>query len=409
MTSLVAPLLMRRSEKIAGKVLALRPGWLVSALDGYHDWLERMRERRSGNVLWKLSRKRIIQIVVELLFVSGLLVFAEPMEQTVTEWLGRDWLFENGPAYLFWLGLVAVSTMPLFAAWRNIGALAMIVADFSTHGHPRAAHLRPLIANGARLIALVTLVVWVASFAPSGAVARWILLASLLIAATSLLLLRRRLVYWHSELEVELQGLLDENTTGRLTATSVPWLGRHDEWRLNVTECVIPDLAACSGLTLAQLNLRSRHGCTVVGIERQGCMIAQPGPECALYPRDRVLMLGSPEQTAAAKAGLCVVSVATEGSEFDAVGLELVSVPAGSRAAGRTLAELAPSAGHGVQITGIRRGAIRLLGPGGEERVGAGDELLTFGTPVKLRAFKAWVRDTGAAEGEASVSSGSRA
>jgi CPA2 family monovalent cation:H+ antiporter-2 len=60
----------------------------------------------------------------------------------------------------------------------------------------------------------------------------------------------------------------------------------------------------------------------------------------------------------------------------------------------RTLAELAPSAGHGVQIAGIRRGAIRLLGPGGDERVGAGDELLVFGTPVKLRDFKAWVRET---------------
>ncbi|AKC82267.1 hypothetical protein IMCC26134_04860 [Verrucomicrobia bacterium IMCC26134] len=403
MTTLVAPLLARRSGRIAEKVLSLRPVWLVSTFDGYHGWLERLRERRSGNLLWTLSRKRIIQIGVELLFVSGLLIFAEPMEQTVTEWLGRDWLFVNGPAYLFWLGLVIVATMPLFAAWRNIGALAMIVAEFSTHGHPRAAQLRPLIANGARLIALVALVVWVASFAPLGAVARWILLASLLITATSLLLLRRRLVYWHSELEVELQGLLEENITGRLTATSVPWLGRHDEWKLNVTECVIPDLAACSGVTLAQLDLRGRHGCTVVGIERQGCMISQPGPECALYPRDRVLMLGGPEQMAAVKEVLGAVSVAAEGSEFDAVGLELVSVPAESRAAGRTLADLAPSSGHGVQIAGIRRGAMRLLGPGGEERVGAGDELLAFGTPVKLRAFKAWVRETGAEGGSATV------
>ncbi len=393
LTSLIAPVLTRRSEPVAVKLLSLRPRWLADALDAYHDWLERLRERRRGSVLWKLSRKRIIQIGVELLFVAGLLVFAGPMEAKLTEWLGRDWLFANGPAYLFWLGLVAVVTMPLYAAWRNLGALAMIVADFSTQGNPRAESLRPLISNGARLIATVGLVVWVASFAPAGAVARWILLASVLIAGAALLLLRRRLVYWHSELEVELQELLDDGSSARLSATSVPWLGRHEEWRLNVSECVIPDLAACSGATLAALNLRARHGCTVVGIERQGCMISQPGPECALFPRDRVLLLGSPEQTAAAKLQLGAVSVSAEGSEFDAVGLEVVTVPAGSRAQGRTLQALAPAVNHGVQIAGIHRGAMRLLGPGGDERVLVGDELLTFGTPVKLRAFKTWVRE----------------
>lgn len=400
MTSLLAPLLTRRSDQVATKLLAVRPRWLVDALDAYHGWLERLRERQRGSVLWKLSRKRIIQIGVELLFVAGLLVFAGPMERKLTEWVGPDWLFKNGPAYLFWLGLVAVVTMPLYAAWRNLGALAMIVAEFSTHGNPRAERLRPVIINGARLVATVGLVVWVASFAPAGAVARWILLASVVITGAALLLLRRRLVYWHSELEVELQGLLDEGTANRLSSTSVPWLGRHEEWKLNVSECVIPDLAACSGATLAGLNLRARHGCTVVGIERQGCMIAQPGPECALFPRDRVLLLGSPEQTAAAKAQLGVVSVAAEGSEFDAVGLEAVTVPAGSRAEGRTLAMLAPTASHGVQIAGIRRGVLRLLGPGGEERVLIGDELLAFGTPVKLRAFKTWVREVETADGQ---------
>jgi CPA2 family monovalent cation:H+ antiporter-2 len=401
MTSLVAPVLTRRSDQVATKLLSLRPRWLADALDAYHDWLERLRERQRGSLLWKLSRKRIIQIGVELLFVAGLLVFAGPMENKLTEWLGRDWLFLNGPVYIFWLGLVVVVTMPLYAAWRNLGALAMIVAEFSTQGNPNAERLRPLITNGARLVATVGLVVWVASFAPAGAVARWILLASVLIAGASLLLLRRRLVYWHSELEVELQGLLDEGSSARLTATSVPWLGRHEEWRLNVSECVIPDLAACSGATLAMLNLRARHGCTVVGIERQGCMISQPGPECALFPRDRVLLLGSPEQTAAAKAQLGSVAVAAEGSEFDAVGLEVVTVPAGSRAEGRTLQILAPAVTHGVQIAGIRRGPMRLLGPGGEERVLTGDELLAFGTPVKLRAFKAWVREVEPEAGQA--------
>ena len=396
MTSLSAPLLTRRADRIAGAILRRRPHWLVAGLDSYQESLEKLRERRAGSILWKLSRKRVIQIVVELLFVAGLLVFAEPMEAALNGWLGRDWLFPGGPTLLFWPVLVGVALVPLFAVWRNVGALALIVAEFSTQTQPAAQQerLRGLIANGIRLVATVAMAVWVASFAPPGS-ARWTLLGSALVVLTLLLLLRRRLVYWHSELEVGLQDVLGEGAAPRLSATSVPWAGRkHEEWNLGVSDCVIPDLAECSGRTLAQLGLRSRFGCTVVGVERQGCMIALPGPDEALFPRDKVLLLGSPAQTGSAKAALGAVS-ASDASDFDVVGLETVTIPAGSRAAGGTLAELAPASRHGVQLAGVRRGAMRILNPGADEQLQAGDELLALGTPVKLREFKAWVREVG--------------
>lgn len=396
LTSLTAPLLTRRSDVIADAILRRRPRWLVGALDAYQEWLERLRERQAGNLLWKLSRKRVIQIVVELLFVAGLLVFAEPMESAISSRLGQDWLFPGGPTFLFWTALVVVALVPLFAVWRNVGALALIVAEFSTQAQPqpKRERLRGLIANGIRLVATVLLVVWVGSFAPAGA-ARVTLLGGALVATTALLVLRRRMIYWHSELEVGLQEVLSDSGPGRMSATSVPWLGKHEEWKLSVSDCVVPDLAACAGCSLAQMNFRARFGCTVVGIERQGTMIPLPGPDQALFPRDKVLFLGTPEQAAAAKAFLGAVSVgADEGSDFDVVGLETVTVPAGSRAVGSTLGELAPAARHGVQIAGLRRGSVRVLSPGAEEHVGQGDELLALGTPVKLRAFKAWVRET---------------
>lgn len=393
-TSLTAPVLTRRSEGIADSLLRLRPRWLVGALDAYQEWLERLRERKAGSLLWKLSRKRVIQIGVELLFVAGLLVSAEPMENAITQRLGENWLFEGGPTFLFWAALVVVALVPLFAVWRNVGALALIVAEFSTQTQPqpKRERLRVLISNGIRLVATVVLVIWVGSFAPSGS-AKWTLLGGALVAATALFVLRRRMIYWHSELEVGLQEVLGEGGPARLSATSVPWLGKHEEWKLNVSDCVIPDLAACAGGTLAQLNLRARFGCTVVGVERQGCMITLPGPEQALFPRDKVLFLGTPDQAAAAKAFLGAVNGGEEGSDFDVVGLETVTVPAESRACGATLSELAPAARHGVQIAGLRRGPTRLLGPGADERIQCGDELLALGTPVKLRAFKAWVRE----------------
>ncbi len=394
LTSLTAPFLTRRSAPIADALLRRRPRWLVESLDAYHDWLERLRERQAGSLLWKLSRKRVIQIIVELLFVAGLLVFAEA---AIAKRLGAGRFFPGGPTVLFWSVLLVVALVPLFAIWRNVGALALIVAEFSTQSQPpdKRDRLRALVANGIRLVATVLLVVWVGSFAPTHA-ARWTLLAGVVVAAVALLLLRRRMIYWHSELEVGLQEVLSEDSPGRLSATSVPWLGKHEEWKLSVSDCVVPDLASCAGCTLAQLNLRSRFGCTVVGIERQGCMIALPGPDQALFPRDKVLFLGTPEQASAAKVFLGAVNGGADGSDFDVVGLETVTVPVASRAAGCNLAELAPAARHGVQIAGLRRGAMRILSPGAEERIESGDEILALGTPVKLRDFKAWVRESAA-------------
>ena len=111
-----------------------------------------------------------------------------------------------------------------------------------------------------------------------------------------------------------------------------------------------------------------------------------------MFPRDKVLLLGAAEQTAAAKTAIGAVS-AVETSDFDVVGMETVTLPSGSRAVGETLIELAPSSRHGVQLAGIRRGPLRILNPGPEERLQAGDELLALGTPVKLRAFKTWVQE----------------
>ena len=106
--------------------------------------------------------------------------------------------------------------------------------------------------------------------------AKWLLLLE---APSSrwgaLFALRRKLIYWHSELEVELQGML-VSESNKMTATTAPWLRPHEDWNLHMMDCLLPDLADCQGKKISELGLRSRFGCTVVGIERQGFMIPLP-------------------------------------------------------------------------------------------------------------------------------------
>jgi CPA2 family monovalent cation:H+ antiporter-2 len=220
-----------------------------------------------------------------------------------------------------------------------------------------------------------------------------LLLLSAVVAVVALLVLRRKLIYWHSEMEVELMSVI-ETGDNKMTATTAPWLQPHGEWNLHMIDCTLPDLADCQGKKIADLGLRTRFGCSVVGIERQGFMIPLPPADAVLYPRDKVLLLGTSEQVNGGKAFLGAVSGApASDSLFEEVRMEAVKIPSWSRAAGHTLGGLSPAQNHGVQIAGVNRGGLRILNPRAQETVLAGDELLALGAPVHIAAFKVWVRE----------------
>ena len=397
LTTLTAPFLTKRSQRISDWVFARQPRWLETWHACYSGWLVRLEARQKRNLLWQLSKRRLIQVGIELLFVTGLLVFSEQLFSLVENWLGKDWLFPRGPVVIFWLGLSLVALVPMMAVWRNLSALALLYAQVSTQGNSRADRLAPLMEGGLKTVAGVGLFIWLASFLPTGGSAKWLLLGTVAVTGGAVFLLKRKIVYFHSEMEVELQGMLTGGDE-RMSATTTPWLRSHEDWNLSVSDCVLPDLADCQGKRINELNLRSRFGCTVVGIERQGYMIALPAPDAILYPRDKILLMGTAPQVATGKHFITLVSGLTPPpSEFDDVRIESLPVPLASHALGRTLRELSPAQAHHVQIAGINRHGLRILNPGADEAVRAGDELLTLGTPAQLRAFKAWLTEEPAA------------
>ncbi len=392
-TTLVAPALMRRAPVIGEWVETRQPRWLENWLEHYRGWLERLTQRHQRSLVWQLSRKRILQITVEILVVTGLLVFSESIFDTVTDFLPGQQFSPYAPRVAFWVLLTLIVVVPLLAIWRNVAALAMIYAEMSTAGNANAGRLKPVVETGIKAVAGLLLFIWLSAVVPVSGMGRWVPLLAVVLAIGAVLLLRRKLVYWHSVLEVELQERLIQDEQ-KFTGTTAPWLAQHGEWHLALTECVLPDLAECRGRTLGELGLRAKFGCVVAGVERQGVMIGNPSPELALYPHDKVLILGDPKQTAAGKAFLVQVSITASASTFDEVRMELVELPAKSQLNGWTLAELAPSRRCGVQVAGINRGGLRLLNPGGDERLLAGDDVLVLGSPDQIAAFRAWANET---------------
>jgi CPA2 family monovalent cation:H+ antiporter-2 len=393
LTTLVTPFTARGSERIAAVLVSREPSWLSDWLRYYQDWLERFMRQRKRNVVWQLSRKRLAQIGIEMLFVSGVLVFSRELYTAVEEWLGRDWMFPNGAQVGFWMLLAVAVVAPLVAIWRNCSALALLFAQVSTSHHPRGRQLAPVIEAGLKVVAGAFLTVWLIAVVPAEDTARWLILASALLAVVAVILLRRRLIYWHCVLEVELKNVIATSET-KMTSTAAPWLGRHPDWDLHMIDCTLPDLADCQGRTIAELDLRARFGCSVVGIERQGFMIPLPPPASVLYPRDKVLLMGTMDQVNRGRAFLGGVSGAPDtDSLFEEVRMDALEVPEWSVASRRSIGEISPAQNHGVQIAGIRRGGGRILNPGAVEVLMPGDELLVLGTPGQIREFRGWLTE----------------
>lgn len=393
LTTLAAPVLTRCSEKIADEFLSRQPRWLDDWLQYYRAWLERAQRKQARNLLWQISRKRIVQVSLGVLFVTGLVVFSAQLFELAEIKLGRDWLFPHGLEVMFWAALLLVSLAPVVAIWRNLSAMAMLYAEVSTKGHVHQKRLGRMIETGLKIGAGAAMFFWLAAILPAEGTAKWLLFLSALVAIAALFMLRRKLIYWHSELEVELQEML-VSESNKMTATTAPWLRPHEDWNLHMMDCLLPDLADCQGRKIAELGLRSRFGCTVVGIERQGFMIPLPVPETVLYPRDKVLLMGTIEQVRAGKDFLGAVSGSPVASaEFGEVSMEALQVPSWGPAAGRTLGQIAPAQTHGVLVAGINRAGRRILNPSAEETVQPGDEVLALGTADQIRGFKEWLRE----------------
>lgn len=385
LTTFAAPIIARRSAGIAGWCEDREPEWLSAWLTSYRGWLGRLRERSNRNTLWQLCRRRLIQIGIELLLITGLLAFSGPLLRLLLEVVPANWPFPRGPQVLFWSAICLVILPPLVAVWRNLSAMAMFVTEVVFSGsYAKGIRFAPMLELGLKVFGGLVIFLWLSAFLPVGGSARWVPVVVVVVVALVVAFFRRKLIYWHSVMEVELQERLDEEPGG----SSPSWLLSHGDWKLTLAECMIPDLADVRGRTLGDLGLRAKIGCTVASVDRQGVLVENPPATFALYPRDRVLLLGDRIQTAAAKAYLTRVSGSVPPSSLDDVHMEVVIVPEGKNLTGQTLAVLAPARRLGVQVAGINRGGRRILNPGGEEIIIPRDELLVLGSREQISAFR---------------------
>ncbi|MCC6415431.1 MAG: cation:proton antiporter [Opitutaceae bacterium] len=393
LTVLATPLINKHADSLLALAERLEPRWITRAMEAYHGWLKQLQSGQSSPLIWKLVRGRLVQIAVEALFASGLLIFSQQLLSALRDFgVG----FEIDPLiidYAFWGVIGLVVLVLLVALWRNIAAVSMLFAESAGGTGPLSAGM---IDKGVRALAIIIIGYWLYLVLPIEELPVW---GWLVIAAGGIgvaAVFSNRLIYWHSSWQSSVHDVFSaEPADARVNARLALDQGLSD-WGLRLTDCIVPDKAAYAGQELTRLALHSRFNTSLVEIERNGHVITAIRPDLRVYPGDKLLLLGAENDLEAAQGFLAGERQVTADEDDGVSGTILeTATMTNSPAADQTLAQLGVARATGARIVGIQRGEERILNPGGEHTLRNGDRLLVVGSLEELRTFRRWLKTGG--------------
>jgi len=234
------------------------------------------------------------------------------VERRPPDWLASLGLAEERLKAALWLAAMVLSLPMLIATFRKLQALGLLVADMKVQASAageRTAAIRALVAQVVPIAGTIALGLYILVLSSTLLPSFKVTLTLILIVAFIAWLLWRSFIRVYSKAQIALQETFAQPPAPRPQAASatLPSLLREADLE---TVTIAPGATAARKL-IRELELRTRTGASIVGIERNGTNIINPLPDEELQPGDQVLLLGTRTQLDAGKRALC--ENATEG------------------------------------------------------------------------------------------------
>jgi CPA2 family monovalent cation:H+ antiporter-2 len=305
LTTLATPYLLRSADGLVGWFDRTAPARFVGFLGLYTQWVGQLGADRKVSFAGRMVRRWVRQMALNVTLIAAVFVIAAFLVRRDPTWL-PDFL-RRPPTYraLLWLGAVVLS-LPLFiATFRKLQALGLLVAEVkvtSVSAGDRTDAIRNVVAQGVPLAGLLGLVLFVLVLSAPLLPPLNVLLVLLFVVAGLTWLLWRSSIHVYSKAQIALEATLSQPPPSRDVPVAPQVSGLLREADLETVS--IREGSPAAGKLIRELALRTKSGASVVGIERAGQPLINPGPDEELLPGDQVLLLGSPAQLQAAKAML---------------------------------------------------------------------------------------------------------
>lgn len=305
LTTLLTPYLMRSSDWVLAAIERKAPRKFVASLDAYTRWVGQLRENRRGGMAGNLIRKWTWHIGLNFLIVSAVFITAAGMKGRAHLWWPDAPGGEDGIKAMLWLAAMLLSLPMLIASVRKLEAMAMLISEAAvnrekagdaTDAYRAVIRNTVLIAGCAAFVLL--LLVLSSTILPS-----WkVLIVLALMVVVAFIFLRRSFTRLYSKAQAALIETFSQPPPSHQPemSTVIPAMMREAKLKTVVLGAASPG----TGKLIVEMRLRSETGASIVGIERAGENIINPGPDEELKDGDRVLLLGTRAQLDSAALAL---------------------------------------------------------------------------------------------------------
>ncbi|CAN5510201.1 cation:proton antiporter [soil metagenome] len=308
-TTLLTPYLIKSSDAVVAGAERFLPRNLLASMDAYSQWVGVARAQNDTNLERKIITKLLWQIGLNLLLVMGFFIAAAFLHtRLLSLWPAIPFGGEGAKAVV-WLSAMLLSFPILFAIWRKMEVAAMVISEMSVNpavAGEKAPALQSIISTvitiGGTIALILFLLVLSTAILPSGK----ILLLLIVVVAVAGFLLYRSSVKVYANAQFALYDTfaqpadpLEMPEHGDHPPAPTPMPAMLKEAKLETVD--LRDAMRSVGKMISELQLRSKTGASIVGIERRGINIINPGPTEELEAGDHLLLIGRTEELIVAK------------------------------------------------------------------------------------------------------------
>jgi monovalent cation:H+ antiporter-2, CPA2 family len=296
-TTLLTPYLIRGADGSMDFIHRVAPPSLANTLKVYTTWIGQMGAQRSHNLartlMWKwAAHMGLNAALIAAVFIGGAFIGSNPPGWFATIGLVDPWL---KPAIWF---VAVFCSLPMFVATaKKLQALGLLLAETRVSEEmagSNTAAIRSLVAAvvpGAGSVALGLLVVVLSSTLLPSLNVMLVLLAIIGVVAW---LLWRSFNRVYSSAQAALMDTFAQPPLPKPAGPGVAESSLLAEADLATVE-VAPGSPAASRL-IREIGLRNRTGASIVGLERNGLKVINPGPDEEIQAGDKILLLGTARQ-----------------------------------------------------------------------------------------------------------------
>ncbi len=306
LTIFAMPLLLRNADRLANLLERKTPPPLAATMMAYGQWVSALQQSSHvADQVRVVLRRSLLQILLNLMIGSGLFLGAAAVARHLEE-RGGWWTalpeWTGGMGTICWFAALLASLLLLIAMFRKIQAVGMILSEMAIPAamtRNATVPYRAIVANTFLILGTLVVCAWLlmvsALILPPWPMFSFLGGVAILVAVG----LRASFIRLYARGQVMLRDMFSKplDTTDPGTAPAMPPLLH----KAGLSMVAVPGASPAVGRRIGELNLRARTGASVIGIERAGAHIVNPGPEETLCAGDGVMLIGGPDQIRAAR------------------------------------------------------------------------------------------------------------